>query len=64
MLGSLQIFDLIWVMTTGGPVNASETMATYLYRFGFQRFAIGYGSAVAVVLFAICFVFSLSTSAM
>jgi raffinose/stachyose/melibiose transport system permease protein len=59
VLGSLQIFDLVWVMTTGGPVNASETMATYLYRYGFQRFSIGYGSAVAVVLFAICFVFSL-----
>lgn len=59
VLGALQIFDLVWVMTTGGPVNSSQTMATYLYRFGFQRFAIGYGSAVAVVLFAICFIFSL-----
>jgi raffinose/stachyose/melibiose transport system permease protein len=58
VLGSLQIFDLVWVMTTGGPVNSSETMATYLYRYGFQRFSIGYGSAVAVVLFAICFAFS------
>ena len=59
ILGSLQIFDLIWVMTAGGPVNASETMATYLYKFGFQRFAIGYGSAVAVVLAAICLAFAL-----
>ena len=59
VLGSLQIFDLIWVMTTGGPVNASETMATYLYKFGFQRFAIGYGSAVAVVLFVICLAFAI-----
>lgn len=58
VLGALQIFDLVWIMTTGGPVSASETMATYLYKFGFQRFAIGYGSAVAVVLFAICFSFS------
>ena len=59
VLGALQIFDLVWVMTSGGPVNASDTMATYLYKFGFQRFAIGYGSAVAVVLFLICFLFSL-----
>ncbi len=59
VLGSLQIFDLIWVMTTGGPVNASETMVTYLYRFGFQRFAIGYGSAAAVMLFVLCLGFSL-----
>lgn len=59
ILGSLQFFDLIWVMTTGGPVNASDTMATYLYKFGFQRFQLGYGSAIAVVMFLMCFAFSL-----
>ena len=59
VLGSLQFFDLIWVMTTGGPVNASDTMATYLYKFGFQRFQLGYGSAIAVIIFLICFSFSL-----
>ena len=59
VLGSLQIFDLVWVMTTGGPVNASDTMATYLYKFGFQRFQLGYGSEIAVILFLICFVFSI-----
>jgi raffinose/stachyose/melibiose transport system permease protein len=59
VLGSLQFFDLIWIMTTGGPVNASNTMATYLYKFGFLRFQLGYGSAVAVILFALCFGFSL-----
>ena len=59
ILGSLQIFDLVWVMTTGGPVNASDVMATYLFKFGFQRFQLGYGSAVAVILFVICFGFSL-----
>jgi raffinose/stachyose/melibiose transport system permease protein len=59
-LGSLQFFDLIWVMTTGGPVNASETMATYMYKFGFQRFALGYGAAVSLVIFAICLAFSIS----
>jgi raffinose/stachyose/melibiose transport system permease protein len=59
VLGSLQFFDLIWVMTTGGPVNASDTMATYLYKFGFLRFQLGYGSAIAVIMFMICFGFSL-----
>lgn len=58
-LGSLQFFDLIWVMSGGGPVHASETMATYLYKYGFQSFDMGYGSAVGVILFAVCFVFSL-----
>lgn len=59
VLGSLQFFDLIWIMTTGGPVSASDTMATYLYKFGFQRFQLGYGSAIAVIMFIICFSFSL-----
>jgi raffinose/stachyose/melibiose transport system permease protein len=58
-LGSLQYFDLIWIMSAGGPVHASETMATYLYKYGFQSFQMGYGSAVGVVMMAICFVFSL-----
>lgn len=59
-LGSLQYFDLVWIMTNGGPVHASETMATYLYKYGFQSFALGYGSAVGVVMMFICLVFSLA----
>jgi raffinose/stachyose/melibiose transport system permease protein len=59
VIGSLQYFDLIWVMSGGGPVGASETMVTYLFKFGFQRLALGYGSAVATVIFVICLVFSL-----
>lgn len=60
VLGSLQFFDLIFVLSDGGPVHASETMATYLIKFGFERFSLGYGSAVGVAMFAICFVFSLT----
>ena len=59
VLGALTQFNLIWVMTKGGPVNASESMATYMYRFGFIRFLLGYGSAVALVMLLICLVFSL-----
>ena len=59
VLGSLTQFNLIWVMTKGGPVNASEVMATYMYRFGFVRFWFGYGSAVALVMLLICLTFSL-----
>ncbi len=58
-IGSIQIFDLVWVMTTGGPIGASEVMATYMYKFGFQRLQIGYGSAVAVVIFLFCLILSL-----
>ena len=59
VIGSLQIFDVVWIMTLGGPANASTTMATYLIDHGFKRYEFGYGSAVAVVLFIICFVFAL-----
>ena len=59
VVGSLQQFILVWIMTKGGPVNASEVMATYMYRFGFVRFWLGYGSAVAIVMFLICLTFSL-----
>jgi raffinose/stachyose/melibiose transport system permease protein len=59
VVGSLQFFDLIWVMTEGGPINASETMATYMYKYSFQRFEIGYGAAVSLVIFGICFGFAL-----
>jgi raffinose/stachyose/melibiose transport system permease protein len=58
VLGSLTQFNLIWIMTRGGPVNASEVMATYMYRYAFIRFQLGYGSAVALVMLAICLVFS------
>jgi len=59
VLGSIQQFILVWIMTKGGPVNASETMATYMYRFGFVRFQLGYGSAVAIYMFVLCLIFSL-----
>jgi raffinose/stachyose/melibiose transport system permease protein len=59
VLGSLQIFDLIWIMTQGGPANVSNTMATYMYQFGFLRSQLGYGSSIAVIMFMICFGFSL-----
>jgi len=60
VLGSMQVFALVWVMTKGGPVNASEVMATYMYRFSFVRFDLGYGSAVAIVMLLISLVFSIT----
>jgi len=60
IIGSLQLFDLVWVTTRGGPVNASNTMAVYMFDRGFVRFQFGYGSAVAVILFLICFVLALA----
>lgn len=59
IVGSFQVFDVIWAMGKGDPVNAAESVVTYLYKFGIQRFNIGYGSAVAVTIFLICLAFSL-----
>jgi raffinose/stachyose/melibiose transport system permease protein len=60
IIGSLQLFDLVWVMTQGGPVGASHTTATYMLERGFERSAFGYGSAVAVIAFAISFVIAIA----
>ena len=59
IIGALQLFDLVWVTTGGGPVDASNTMATYLVDRGFERFQLGYGSAVAVILFLVALVVAL-----
>ena len=59
IIGALQLFDLVWVMTGGGPVNASETMATYLIDWSFKRFQFGYASAVAVIMLVISLLFAL-----
>lgn len=60
IIGSLQLFDMVWVLTGGGPVSASETMATYMFDRGFKRSRFGYGSAVAVIVFLISFVTALA----
>jgi raffinose/stachyose/melibiose transport system permease protein len=59
IIGSLQYFDLIYVISNGGPVHASETMATYQYHYGFLNSTFGYGSAVGVVMFVFCLGFAL-----
>lgn len=59
VLGSLNQFVLIWILTSGGPANATQVMATYMYRFGIKSFNLGFGSAVAVTIFAISLVFSI-----
>jgi raffinose/stachyose/melibiose transport system permease protein len=60
VLGSLTQFNLVWIMTRGGPVNASEMMATYMYRYAFIRFQLGYGAAVALVMLVFCLIFSVA----
>ncbi len=59
VLGSLNQFVLIWVLTAGGPANATQVMASYMYRFGIKSFNLGFGSAVAVIIFAVSLIFSI-----
>ncbi len=49
-VGSVKIFDLIWVMTGGGPNRASEVLATYMYRSAFSDDRMGYAAAIATVM--------------
>jgi raffinose/stachyose/melibiose transport system permease protein len=58
IIGSIQLFDLVWIMTLGGPAGASSTMATYMVDQGINSLRVGYATTVAVILFFICFVFS------
>jgi len=53
LIGSLKYFDLIYVMTEGGPSNATELMATYMYKNAFASFKMGYGSTIASAMFII-----------
>jgi multiple sugar transport system permease protein len=59
LIGSFQVFDQIWVMTKGGPANATQVTAIYIYQQAFQYLNLGYGSAIAFVLFVIILGFSL-----
>jgi len=55
VIGSLKYFDLMWVMTGGGPSYSTSTMATYLYQSAFKSYRVGYGSTIASALFLIVF---------
>jgi raffinose/stachyose/melibiose transport system permease protein len=68
IIGALQLFDLVFVITGGGPitmgpsgatVGSSSTMAFMMFKTGFKEQSMGYGSAIAVLLFMFCFVVAL-----
>lgn len=61
MVGSLKYFDLIYVMTGGGPGTSTELMATYMYKQSFKNFNMGYGSAAAGGMFILISMVALIT---
>ena len=63
-INSLKVFDHIWVMTHGGPNNASSTFATYLYQIAFGNMGsaesqLGYAAAIGLVIFVFTFILSI-----
>lgn len=56
---TIQLFDLVWILTGGGPSHSSETMAVTMMDWGFKRSQVGYASAISVVMFALSLVFAL-----
>lgn len=59
VIGSFQVFDTVYVLTSGGPLNSTKVLVFYLYEQAFKFFDMGYASAVAYLLFAIVFILTL-----
>jgi multiple sugar transport system permease protein len=55
---TLQVFDLVYVMTDGGPIFTTDTLVNLLYRDAFQNYQTGYASAISFVLFLIIVIIS------
>lgn len=59
VIGTFQIFTEVYIMTNGGPLNRTTTIGYYLYTKAFRQLEMGYATAMAFVLFAMIFVFTL-----
>jgi multiple sugar transport system permease protein len=51
---TIQQFALIWMTTGGGPINATETISTYIYKAAFSKYQYAQASAAAVILLIVC----------
>jgi ABC-type sugar transport system permease subunit len=56
LTGAFQIFDQIYIMTLGGPADASRVIALNIYYYAFERIQMGYASAMSILLFLVTFV--------
>lgn len=59
IINSFQAFDLIYMMTFGGPARSTSVLVFYLYQNAFRYFRMGYASAIAYVLFFVMLIFSI-----
>jgi len=55
-IGTLRIFDMVWIMTAGGPAHATETVATHVYTTAFRFLDVGYAQAMAMILLLVILV--------
>lgn len=58
-IDSLRVFDLVFIMTQGGPADTTNVLQFYGYKKTFAEGMVGYGSAIAVVVFLLCLVLSI-----
>ncbi len=56
VINSLKGFDILYIMTGGGPFHSSDTLAMHMYNESFKKYLMGYGSAISVVLFLLALV--------
>ena len=59
LIDAFQVFDLVYVMTAGGPLGSTDVLGFYLYRYGFRYYELGFASAVAYVMFVLIFAVTL-----
>jgi multiple sugar transport system permease protein len=52
IIGTLRVFSQIYIMTNGGPANASASVILYIYQIGFRKYELGYAAALSLMLFA------------
>ena len=60
VIGSFQVFDIVYILTSGGPLGTTKVLVFYLYENAFKFFEMGYASAVAYLLFALIFILTLA----
>lgn len=59
LIDAFQVFDLVYVMTAGGPLGSTDVFGYYLYRYGFRYHELGFASAIAYVMFVLIFIVTL-----
>jgi multiple sugar transport system permease protein len=53
LIDTFRIFDVIWLLTAGGPAHSTETVSIYVYNYGFKSFNLGYASAASYIMILI-----------